>query len=201
MTNNIISNDCVGGYIYKDWLKTDNQNPFIWSSIDIENFIKIVEFYNDIDFRKIKCELVLNNSGICKQGSLIPKIIIDDDIEVNYFHYIYDKAFKAPTSRSGYTLYENIISYTIEAYNRRLIRMVERPTFIWDVTRIKWYNKTGKDPLNTLEKIETDSPIIIYQPNIVNSKKGNITLLNKTNGSFEVNVSAKNIYNNALKNI
>ena len=79
--------------------------------------------------------------------------------------------------------------------------MVERPTFIWDVTRIKWYNKTGKDPLDTLEKIETDSPIIIYQPNIVNSKKGNITLLNKTNGSFEVNVSAKNIYNNVLKNI
>ena len=201
MTNNIISNDCVGGYIYKDWLKTDNQNPFIWSSIDIENFIKIVKCYDDIDFRNIKCELVLNNSGICKQGSLIPKIIIDDDIEVNYFHYICDKAFKAQTSRSGYTLYENIISYTIEAYNRRLTRMVERPTFIWDVTRIKWYNKTGKEPLDTFEKIETDSPIIIYQPNIINSKKGNITLLNKTNGSFEVNVSAKNIYNNILKNI
>lgn len=85
---NIIANDCAGAYIYKDHLKRDFMNPFIWSSIDIANFIKLIEFYNTIDFKNIQCKLIFNESGICKQKSYIPKIIIDNQIEVNYFHYI-----------------------------------------------------------------------------------------------------------------
>lgn len=199
MKNNIISNDCVGGYIYRDWLKLDNLNPFIWSSIDLDNFCKVIASYNKIDFSNIKCELVFNDSGICKQGSMVPKITIDNDIEVYFFHYMYDTNFLSPTKRSGYTMCENIISYTVDSYARRVKRMTEEPVFVWDVTKIKWYNKTSKDPLDVFKKIKTDYNIIIYQPDTIDFQNGNIVVLNKTNAGFEVNVSAKNIYNKFLK--
>jgi uncharacterized protein (DUF1919 family) len=35
---NIIANDCAGAYLYRDSMKTEFLNPFIWSSIDIDNF-------------------------------------------------------------------------------------------------------------------------------------------------------------------
>ena len=96
MKNNIISNDCVGAYIYRDCLNTDNLNPFVWCSIDIENFSKLIENYDNINFKNIKCDLITNNSGVCKLGSLTPKINIDNIVDVNYFHYIYDKSIKLP---------------------------------------------------------------------------------------------------------
>ena len=196
---NIISNDCVAAYIYQNHLKTEFKNPFIWHSIDIENFSKLVESYDDIDFRNIKCELINNDTGICKKESLTPKIIIDNLIEVNYFHYIQDSNFKEPTKMSGYTFYNDIVEYATDLYNKRLLKMTESPVFIWDVTKIKWYNKEGNAPLDVFKSMSPKYNLIIYQPFITNGKDGNIILLRKTNSGFEVNVSAKYIYNNVLK--
>lgn len=92
--------------------------------------------YKKINFRNISCDLILNESGICKQKSLIPRIIIDDKLEANYFHYIYDKNYKTPTKIESYTMCDDIISYTVDAYNKRVDKMVETPIFVWDVTRI-----------------------------------------------------------------
>lgn len=57
---NIITNNCSGGYIYKDCIKCDFMNPFIWSSIDFDNLLKLVINYDTINFRNIKCELIEN---------------------------------------------------------------------------------------------------------------------------------------------
>ena len=79
--------------------------------------------------------------------------------------------------------------------------MKEEPIFIWDTTKIVWYNKDKKDIYQTLKNLNSKFKIIIYDPGVVNEEKGNIILLNKVNGSFEVDMSAKNIYNNVIKDM
>lgn len=47
---NIITNNCLGGFIYRDILKTEYQNPFIWTYIKTNEFIFLCENYNKINF-------------------------------------------------------------------------------------------------------------------------------------------------------
>lgn len=192
---NLISNDCIGAYLYRDCFKTEYKNPFIWSSINIDNFLILYEFYDRIDFSSYKCDVVVNNSGICKQNSLIPKIIIDNKVEVNYFHYIQDEKYNQPTRNDGYTLINDVKGYAIDCYKERLNLMNETPIFIWDVTSCKWYNKSGKNPVSVFNKISDKYQLIIYSDSVKTDINGRVTTLYKTNGSFEVNVSANNIYN------
>ena len=198
---NIIANDCAGAYIYRDSLKCDFMNPFIWSSIDIENFSKLIQNYDTLDFKNIKCELIHNESGICKQGSYIPKVTIDNQVEVGYFHYIQNDKYTTPTKIDGYTMCNDIIKYTVDSYMRRIEKMTEHPIFIWDVTKCKWYNKSNINPVDVFKKITTDYSIVIYSPFLENAVNSNLILLNKKNGSFEVNVSASNIYKTYLSRL
>jgi uncharacterized protein (DUF1919 family) len=112
---NIISNDCLGAYVYQDQLRVGFQNPFIWSSIDIENFLQLISDYDNLELKRIECYLQLNDSGICKQGSYTPKIIIDNKVEVNFFHYIQSEKHERPIKDSGYTMYKYIVDYTKES--------------------------------------------------------------------------------------
>jgi len=196
---NIIANDCAGGYIYKDCLKVDFMNPFIWSSIDINNFTKLISLYDNINFKNIRCELILNDSGICKNGTSVPKIIIDDKIDILYFHYILNEKYITPTKIDGYTMCKDIKQYTIDCYLRRVEKMNEDPIFIWDVTRCHWYNKTSIDPVSTFKEIESKYKIIIYSPTLKDNIDGKIITLNKVNKCFEVNTSGHNIYQKYLK--
>jgi uncharacterized protein (DUF1919 family) len=84
---NIISNDCVAGYIYTKQLKTEFINPFAWSSMNIDNFCNLIKNFDTINYQNINCQLIINKSGVCELGSIIPQIIIDNKVEVNYFHY------------------------------------------------------------------------------------------------------------------
>ena len=198
---NIIANDCAGAYIYRDSLKSEFLNPFIWSSIDIENFIKLIREYETIDFRNITCELILNESGICKQQSYIPVITIDNQIDVHYFHYIqYDK-YKIPTKVSGYTMYDDIIGYTKEHYMKRLQEMTEQPLFIWDVTACKWYNRINSDPVSLFKTIQTNYKIIIYSTDVETGTDRNIITARKPTIRQEVNTSAYDIYKRVIKDL
>lgn len=196
---NIITNNCSGGYIYKDCIKCDFMNPFIWSSIDFDNFLKLVINYDTINFRNIKCELIENNSNICKNKSLVPKLTIDNTIDIHYFHYIYNDKYQTPTKIEGYTMCNDIIEYTIDCYIRRLEKMKDDPIFVWDVTRCNWYNPNKIDPIKAFKEIESKYKIIIFSPKVQTEICQNIILLKKDNLDFEVNVSAKNIYNNIIK--
>ena len=191
---NIVSNNCIGGYLYSDNLKIEHQNPFVWCSINLDNFCKLIKYYNEINFNNIECSLLTNNSGICKQGSMTPKIVIDNMVEINYFHYIKNEKYKTPTKISGYVMYNNIEDYTVSLYKERVKRMTDQPLFIWDVTQAQWYNEEQINVTEMLETIKSEYKIVVYQPNVVEQVKDNIIILNKTNSSFEVNTSAKNIY-------
>lgn len=47
---NIISNRCIGAYIYRDIIKTKFQNPFVWSRINKQYFNYLFEHYSIINF-------------------------------------------------------------------------------------------------------------------------------------------------------
>ncbi len=191
---NIITNNCISGYLYQDQFKSDFLNPFIWSSIDFENFCRLIKYYDSLDFNNIECTTETNNSGICLQNSLCPKIIIDNKVEVNYFHYIEDKKYSSPTKVKGYTAIDDVKKYAIDCYNRRLEKMSGQPTFIWDVTHAQWYNKLSDNPIDTIKEINSKYTTVVYSPTVKTNLTASPILLNKTNGDFEVNQSAANIY-------
>ena len=191
---NLIANDCAGAYLYQDWFKTDFMNPFIWCSIDLNNFCCLIENYDSLNFNNIECVLETNVSGICFQKSLCPKIIIDGKVEVNYFHYIEDKKYNSPTKVKGYTAINDVKKYAIDCYTRRLEKMNGNPIFIWDVTRAKWYNKQNENPIYKIRNINSNYTVIIYSSKVKTDLTSVPILLNKTNDDFEVNQSASNIY-------
>jgi hypothetical protein len=169
-------------------------NPFIWCSIDLNNFCRLIENYDSLNFNNIECVVETNVSGICFQKSLCPKIIIDGKVEVNYFHYIEDKKYNSPTKVKGYTAINDVKKYAIDCYTRRLEKMNGEPIFIWDVTRAKWYNKQNENPIYKIRNINSNYTVIIYSSKVKTDLTSVPILLNKTNDDFEVNQSAANIY-------
>ena len=191
---NIIANDCTGAYLYTEQLKQDFQNPFIWSSIDIDNFCILIEKFNVLDFNNISYRLIENNSDVCKNGSQVVQITIDNTVDVYYFHYIYNTKYKTPTKAEGHTQCSCIVQYALDTYRRRLEKMIEKPIFLWDASQKKWYNKSNVNIIERLKNIKTDYTIIVYAANIENSRNDNMILIKNTTGRFEVNIGAKNIY-------
>ena len=84
---NIISNDCTASFIYKE-INEEFKNPFIWTSIDIDNFIKLIENYDTLNFNNISIKLELNTSEISKKKKKCPIITIDNKVDIHYFHHL-----------------------------------------------------------------------------------------------------------------
>jgi len=72
--------------------------------------------------------------------------------------------------------------------------MSREPIFIWDVTKAQWYNKHNENPVDKIKNINSDYTVIIYSSKVKTNLSTNPILLNKSNGDFEVNQSAANIY-------
>jgi uncharacterized protein (DUF1919 family) len=51
---NIISNNCFGGYIYKNVLKEQYSTPFIWNRIYNNDLITLLKNFNKINFNNIE---------------------------------------------------------------------------------------------------------------------------------------------------
>lgn len=112
---NIISNSCVGGFIYKNELKCSFQNPFIWSLIDFNSMLYLIKNFNSINF---------NNFELIKDENYNFSIIIDKHIKVQYIHYKYDKnAIKPYTQHINYYS-NNIGEYIVQKYVERKNRML-----------------------------------------------------------------------------
>jgi len=58
---NIISNNCLGGFIYKDFLQIKYENPFIFSLMDYDDFLYLLENYETIDKIQIIGNLTADN--------------------------------------------------------------------------------------------------------------------------------------------
>lgn len=78
---NLIGNCCVDSFIYQQrGLKFNN--PFMWSAIWADDFIKLIERFDNINFKEPELEkYILNEKEQCYT------IILDKDIKINYTHY------------------------------------------------------------------------------------------------------------------
>ena len=198
---NLITNNCLGAMMFTTSIKEEFPNPFMWSSINIDNFCKLIKNYDILNFENIKCELVINDSKtICEQGSTIAKILIDNIIEVYYFHYQYNPKYTTePKKIGGYRYFNHIDKYTYDEYFKRLNRMNEPPIFLWHLTEHNWYNPNKIDIIKTLCELDTEYNIIIYGKNIKNDKIDNIILLEDVLKSRHLYVSGDYIYQKLLK--
>lgn len=127
---NIISNDCTAGFIYKA-INEEFKNPFIWTSIDIDNFIKLIENYDTLNFNNISIKLELNTSEISVQNEKCPVITIDNKVDIHYFYHFQKEGTHSELNTEERYIYdEDIINYVKQMYFSRISRMKESPIFI-----------------------------------------------------------------------
>ena len=159
---NIISNDCTAGFIYRE-INQEYKNPFIWTSIDLDNFIKLIENYDTLNFENISIKLEKNTSKISVQNELCPVITIDGIVDIHCFHYFQKEGKKAEiNTKERYIYDQDIVNYTKKVYLSRLERMTEEPVFIWsNFEGFYWYNSAS---VNKLNNINTKYKIIVYTP-------------------------------------
>ena len=113
---NIISNDCTAGFIYKE-INEEFKNPFIWTSIDIDNFIKLIENYDTLNFNNISIKLELNTSKIGVQNEKCPIITIDNKVDIHYFHHFQKEGTHPELNTEERYIYdEDIINYVKQIY-------------------------------------------------------------------------------------
>lgn len=114
---NIITNNCLGGFIYRDILKCEYQNPFIWTGIEIKQFIDLVDNFEKIDF---------NNVMIEKKGKDFSNnfyIIIDDKYAVRNVHIYFDANENIPKRKSDGVYYNKPWEYIYLKYIKRIKKM------------------------------------------------------------------------------
>lgn len=119
---NIICNNCIGSRLYQiNNIKFNN--PFVWTLITIDDFVKLVTNYTTIDFNNIIISLEPNNH--LKANSVL--ITIDNLVNIHCVHYIYDENYDTPGIKEGSqdkdVFFINIKDYAKDKYYNRLTRM------------------------------------------------------------------------------
>ena len=122
---NIIANRCHGTYIYRDILKCEYQNPFVWSQMRKQSYNYLFSHYYDIDFSNI----IVNKHVWDKTWCL--DVLIDDVITVTYPHILFDAHCNKPTIKDNNVYYNRPWLLVCDSYKKRLTRMSETPIFIY----------------------------------------------------------------------
>lgn len=127
----IISNNCVGARLYQLQNKQFN-NPFMWSSIYIKDFIDLAKNWNNINFNDI--ELYYKDSFGRQNVSTIAIDSHNYNVCIGYIHHIYEK--DTEFRKQDINIYsDHILNYINEKYFIRLDRMnndISDPVFVFD---------------------------------------------------------------------
>lgn len=141
---NLISQNCLSGNIYQNCLKEQFSNPFIWTVIDFNSMLYLVQNWNTINFK---------NYELVKDDKWNFSIIIDEKVKVKYVHYKFNPNCKTPMlDNVGSIHYYKIWEYIIQKYEERLNRMLnkkEEPIFC-----ICNFNTIFPDAIYTEEQLE-----------------------------------------------
>lgn len=141
---NIISQNCLAGNIYKNHLKSEFENPFIWTVIDFNSMLYLIQNWNSINFK---------NYELVKDKNWNFSIIIDEKIKIQYVHYKFNPACKnLMKDKIGNIYYCKIWEYIVHKYEERMNRMLaknEEPIFC-----ICNFNTIFPDAIYTEEQLE-----------------------------------------------
>lgn len=180
----VIGNNCCGGYFYI-LSKERFNNPFIWSLIDADDFIRLICNYDKIDFDKINfTELHLNRF---KYHSVLRKKVIDNkhiiglDIDnkftIYYTHYLYDASKKTPTKIDIDIFYYKNYEYVYKKYIERKARVNKDDKPVFFIITYKKHNWT-QDKVNKLLSLNTKYKIILITQYKIKTKPNNIYVIN-----------------------
>ena len=167
---NIISNNCLAGYLYQQ-LKISYSNPFIWTSIYGDSLETLVFNFDKIDF---------SNYEIHKDTKWNFWFIIDNKIRVDFTHHKFDANANVPYKKDSNLFYNKIWEYIVNKYDNRLCKMNEEPVFVLDFWKTQYKQKKHLCSLKTLNEesyfemwLNKDYPhkTIIIQPFIKENKK------------------------------
>lgn len=121
---NIITSNCLGGFIYRDVLNQEYQNPFIWTKFENNNeFIDFVDNFENIDFENVMIEKIgneLSNNFIT---------VIDDTYTLKNRHIYFsinDNIPRIDNRMFCNTYYNRPWEYILEKYEKRLKRMSKK---------------------------------------------------------------------------
>jgi uncharacterized protein (DUF1919 family) len=172
---NIISNNCVGGFLY-NIRKEEYKNPFIWMRITGESLKQLVLNYDKINF---------NNYELTKDKNWNFSIIVDNIVQIHYSHYKFDAKCNKPIKVNNEIKYNKIWEYIVAKYEERLKKMTETPIFVLDV----WYGMYNDQPNEFNENSTKDflcdllthefkyKTIIIHPYNDLTTTKQNVYLI------------------------
>lgn len=125
---NIVSNSCIGAYLMRDYYKYQYNNPFCWSFILVDDFITLMNEWDNIDFMNYTLE---------KRGKKLEegfKTVIDSKVTLLWYHYLFSTKYNKPTTKNIDVFSNHIWEYIIEKYEERTKRMLaakEKPIFIF----------------------------------------------------------------------
>lgn len=135
MNNLIISNTCLGGFIYK-YTNTEYDNPFIWCIVNDNDMLYILENYDNINFNKFELIKIYSTetenrlySGFSTANRDIYGIFIDNKITIYFPHY-YKTNEKIINERGMAATGIDIENFIITKYKDRLSRINKSPLFI-----------------------------------------------------------------------
>ena len=174
----IISNNCIAGFWYRDILECDYENPFIWCTIKLSDFIGIIENFDSINFNNAKC-VISEGEMIKKSGSKWTKILLDNRYNVFFTHYKQSSiSILKPIVNRLDVICPNVISYTEDVWKRRSERIPyqkERIYVFWDDV----YNSNLKlDEFVLTAKKHTGEKFVLFTPdNSIKPESENMIIL------------------------
>ena len=122
---NIVTNSCLGGFLYRDILRTKYSNPFIWTAIRDPDFNCLFRNYSNLDFTNY--EIKSSNGKV--DGTYTLRI--DDSVNAIYQHVIFSANDNVPRIVGNDLYFNRPYSYIVEKYEERLKRMKEEPKFVF----------------------------------------------------------------------
>lgn len=126
---NIIGSSCVGAYIMRDHLHQEFINPFIWTAVDKESMINLINHYDNIDWFNIDVRIDDRFNEFSK-----PRLIIDNLVTLRYPHHMFTTFDTSIRRHKNDIYYCEIWQYIADAYLRRIKRMLTSkldPIFVW----------------------------------------------------------------------
>ena len=165
---NIISNCCAGGYLYRDYLKTQYPNPFIWSKIPFKDYYELMKHYKELNFNNIDIirykDFVsrADTKGITEWQHLTNVgIRIDNRVNVFYPHNYYSPADKTPRIVNCEVYYNKNYELTLNNWVKRITRsnITEHPIWVILTQANKKFTKDNTEKL--LNDFKTENIVVI----------------------------------------
>lgn len=166
----IISDCCAGAYIYRDYLKIQYPNPFIWNTILLKDMYNLIKNYHRINFNNIELirfkdhiplSFFQGDKFMELQYNTLTGLRIDNIFNVFWTHNYYDKNAIIPRKQGGEVFYYKNYELTLENWNKRIIRLDknEKPIFMIITQKNKF--GTREDYVKLLNDFPNENIVII----------------------------------------